>query len=190
MAPAEPTLSTYSSALVTHMSTQRYFFALVLLIVACGVARSWWATALDGFTIDEAYQDCRGRLVSAFSMIFASTGTSAARQTHVHRWRGDAAVRPAHLAPPPHLEGKAQERDYTETAVYLNSNAQIIQQRARVAMIAFHSVLTVDFAGMLLRRLFNLAIALVTLGILLLDPTVGAHMPVVMTGICRSPSSA
>ena len=183
MAPAEPTdlqtLSTYSSALVTHMSTQRYFFALVLLIVACGVARSWWATALDGFTIDEAYHIAAGASYLRFHDFRINP-----EHPPLVKFIAGAAMPPSvlHLAPPPHLEGKAQERDYTETAVYLNSNAQIIQQRARVAMIAFHSVLIVIFA-LLLRRLFNQAIALVTLGILLLDPTVGAHMPVVMTDL-------
>jgi hypothetical protein len=49
-------------------------------------------------------------------------------------------------------------------------------------MCAFHSILFVILA-LLLRRLFNPAIALVTLSILLLDPSIAAHIPVVMTDL-------
>src|SRR5271163_4854791 len=119
---------------------QRYFLVFVLLIVACGVARSWWATALDGFTIDEAYHIAAG----ASYLRFHDFRVNPEHPPLVKFIAG--AAMPAsilHLASPPHFDGKEQERHYAETAVYIDSNAQVIQHRARITMLAFHSVLFV-----------------------------------------------
>jgi tetratricopeptide (TPR) repeat protein len=160
-------------------ATQGYFIPLVLFLVACGVSRSMWATDLDGFTFDEAYHIAAG----ASYLRFHDFRVNPEHPPLVKLIAG-ATVPPSilHLSPPPHLEGKDQERAYAETAVYINSNPQVIQRRARLTMYAFHSILFVILA-LLLRRLFNPTIALLTLGILLLDPTVAAHMPVVMTDL-------
>jgi tetratricopeptide (TPR) repeat protein len=160
-------------------ATQRYFIVLVLFIVACGVCRSMWATALDGFTFDEAYHVAAG----ASYLRFHDFRVNPEHPPLVKLIAGaTAAPSILHLSPPPHLEGKDQEREYAETAVYIDSNPQVIQRRARLTMYTFHSILLVILA-VLLRRLFNSAITLLTLGILLLDPTVAAHMPVVMTDL-------
>src|SRR5271170_3596949 len=170
---------TSSAAFSAAGAAQRYFLAFVLLIVACGVARSWWATALDGFTLDEAYHIAAG----ASYLRFHDFRVNPEHPPLVKLIAGSAAPPSIlHLSPPPHLEGKDQEREYAENAVYINSNVQQIQRRARIAMYAFHSILLVILA-LLLGRLFSPAIALVTLGILLLDPTIAAHMPVVMTDL-------
>src|SRR5277367_2014163 len=179
MADAPTASRTSSAAFSAAGAAQRYFFVFVLLIVACGVARSWWATALDGFTIDEAYHIAAGASYLRFHDFRVNP-----EHPPVVKLIAGAANPPSvlHLSPPPHLDGKAQEREYAETAVYINSNAQQIQHRARIAMYAFHSILFVILA-VLLRRLFNPIMALATLCILLLDPTVAAHMPVVMTDL-------
>jgi Dolichyl-phosphate-mannose-protein mannosyltransferase len=160
-------------------ATQRYFIVLVLFVVACGVSRSMWATALDGFTFDEAYHIAAG----ASYLRFHDFRVNPEHPPLVKLIAGSTAPPSIlHLSPPPHLEGKDQEREYAETAVYIDSNPQLIQRRARLTMYAFHSILFVVLA-LLLRRLFDPPIALLTLGILLLDPTVAAHMPVVMTDL-------
>ncbi len=161
------------------MVTQRYFFALMLLIIVCGVARSWWATALDGFTIDEAYHIAAGANYFRFHDFRVNP-----EHPPLVKLIAGATASPSflHLAPPPHLEEKEQEREYTETAIYINSDARVIQRRARITMFAFHSLLFAILA-LLLHRLFNPAVALASLGVLLLDPTVAAHMPVVMTDL-------
>jgi hypothetical protein len=177
---AEPTsLPTLPPVRSTGAITQRYFIALALFIVACGVSRSMWATALDGFTFDEAYHIAAG----ASYLRFHDFRVNPEHPPLVKLIAGSTAPPSIlHLSPPPHLEGKDQEREYAETAVYINSNPQLIQRRARLTMYAFHSILLLILA-LLLRRLFNPLIALLTLGILLLDPTVAAHMPVVMTDL-------
>jgi Dolichyl-phosphate-mannose-protein mannosyltransferase len=177
MSFAEPT--SLPTPPVGSTVTQRYFLFWVLLILSCGVLRSVWATALDGFTFDEAYHIAAG----ASYLRFHDFRVNPEHPPLVKLIAGSAAPPSIlHLSPPPHLEGKDQEREYAETAVYINSNVQQIQRRARIAMCAFHSSLFVILA-LFLRRLFNPAIALVTLGILLLDPTIAAHLPVVMTDL-------
>jgi hypothetical protein len=180
MSLVEPISSpTLPRARSTGASMQGYFIALVLFIIGCGVSRSMWATALDGFTFDEAYHIAAG----ASYLRFHDFRVNPEHPPLVKLVAGSAATPSIlHLSPPPHLEGKDQEREYAETAVYINSNAQWIQRRARLTMYAFHSILFVILA-LFLRRLFNPAISLLTLGILLLDPTVAAHMPVVMTDL-------
>lgn len=180
MSLAEPTSSpTLPPGRSTGTVTQRYFIVLVLLIIACGVSRSLWATALDGFTFDEAYHIAAG----ASYLRFHDFRVNPEHPPLVKLIAGSAAPPSIlHLSPPPHLEGKDQEREYAETAVYINSNAKQIQRRARIAMCTFHSILFLILA-LLLRRLLSPAIALGTLGILLLDPTVAAHVPVVMTDL-------
>jgi tetratricopeptide (TPR) repeat protein len=175
-----PTATRNSSAASSAAgAVQRYFFVFVVLIICCGVLRSWWATALDGFTFDEAYHIAAG----ASYLRFHDFRVNPEHPPLVKLIAGATAT-PAilHLSFPPHFEGKDQEREYAETAVYIGSNAQAVQHRARITMYAFHGILFVILA-LLLRRLFNPAIAVAALGILLLDPTVAAHMPVVMTDL-------
>lgn len=170
---------TSSTAFSAAGAAQRYFFVFVLLIIGCGVVRSWWATALDGFTLDEAYHIAAG----ASYLRFHDFRINPEHPPFVKLIAGAVATPSIlHLSPAPYLEGKEQEREYAETAVYLNSDAQVIQRRVRIAMLTFHSILCLILV-VLLRRLFSPAIALATLGILLIDPTVAAHMPVVMTDL-------
>jgi len=163
----------------TAAAIQRYFLPLVLLITACGVARSSWATALDGFTIDEAYHIAAG----ATYLRLHDFRINPEHPPLVKLVAGVSA--PAsilHLSALPQFDGKEQERRYAENAVYTDSDPQVIQHRARIAMFIFNSALLVILA-VVLRRLFHPVIALVALGVLLLDPTVAAHLPVVMTDL-------
>src|SRR5277367_867504 len=144
MADAPTASRTSSAAFSAAGAAQRYFFVFVLLIVACGVARSWWATALDGFTVDEAYHIAAG----ANYVRFHDFRVNPEHPPLVKLIAGvTASPSILHLSPPPHLEGKAQEREYAETAVYINSNARLIQRRARITMLAFHSLLFGVFAA-------------------------------------------
>jgi hypothetical protein len=142
--PTPTSLPTHSSARSTRTVTQRYFLVLVFFIIGCGVTRSWWATALDGFTVDEAYHIAAG----ANYVRFHDFRVNPEHPPLVKLIAGvTASPSILHLSPPPHLEGKAQEREYAETAVYINSNARLIQRRARITMLAFHSLLFGVFAA-------------------------------------------
>jgi tetratricopeptide (TPR) repeat protein len=161
--------------------TPRFWPGLATLLLLA-VGHTLWATSLDSFTIDEPYHIAAG--------------------ASYLRW-GDFRINPEHpplvklvvaLAEPPSvlhlapltiLNDKRQERVYTQTAVFKDSDSVPIHRRARYALIAFNTFLLVVLT-LLLRRVFNAPIALATLLLLALDPTVSAHMPVVMTDLPMS----
>jgi hypothetical protein len=84
---------------------------------------------------------------------------------------------------------KPDERDFTEQDVYLNNDFEFVQRRARIAMFALNGLLLAAL-GFALRRAFGPDAALGTLAFLVIDPTVAAHMPVVMTDLPVSLLSA
>ena len=152
------------------------FAALVLLIVGSAVLRSAIATRLDDFTLDEAYH-----IVAGISYV----------------QRGDFRINPEH---PPLVKlwvgsvvsvfnDKDDERSFVNDAVYLRNDPEALQHRARVAMFALNSVLLALFA-FALRRVVGPWVALGTLAFLAIDPTVAAHLPVVMTDLPISLLSA
>lgn len=151
--------------------------AACLLLLA--VVHTLWSTHRDSFTIDEAYHI-----------------TAGATYLRWHDYRINpehpplvklvaALAEPAsvlHLQPFTPLHDKTQERIYTQTAVFTLSDFHQVQRHARFAMITFHTLL-LAMLTLLLRRVFAPAIALGTLLLLALDPTISAHMPVVMTDL-------
>lgn len=151
---------------------------LVLLLVALCVLHSGIGTRLDSFTVDEPWHIVAG-------VVYERTGDFRLNPEHpplVKRVVGRAMpsnfVAPA-LVP---LSEKEQERTFVQEALFLHNDADAVQQRARVAMWFFHGVLL--FAcGLLLWRTLGIAWTIGVLLFLAIDPTVGAHLPVVMTDL-------
>lgn len=157
--------------------TRFYPIAACLLLLA--VFHTLWSTRLDSFTIDEPYHI-----------------TAGATYLRWHDYRINpehpplvklvaALAEPAsvlHLQPFTPLHDKTQERIYTQTAVFTRSDFHQVQRHARFAMILFHTLLLAVLT-LLLRRVFSPTIAIGTLLFLALDPTICAHMPVVMTDL-------
>lgn len=157
--------------------TRFYPIAACLLLLA--VVHTLWSTHLDSFTIDEPYHI-----------------TAGATYLRWHDYRINpehppliklvsALAEPAsvlHLQPFTPLHDKTQERIYTQTAVFTLSDFHQVQRHARFAMIVFHTLLLAVLV-LLVRRVFLPAVALGTLLLLALDPTISAHMPVVMTDL-------
>lgn len=149
--------------------------ALVLL-AALAVLRSWYGTRLDSFTIDEPWH--------------IVAGTSYVRGSGMHlnpehpplakRWVGAWMPADFRLRPEPALEEKSQEREWVEQTMFLDNDFARVQQRARLAMWALNGALLLAI-GVLLRRAAGFAWAAGTLALLALEPTIGAHLPVVMT---------
>ena len=71
---------------------------------------------------------------------------------------------------------------FVETDVYLNNDPDVMQSRSRTAMFALNGLLLFLFA-MAARRVFGDIIALAATAFLVIDPTVAAHLPVVMTDL-------
>ncbi len=148
-------------------------------MLALALVHSLWATSLDGFTIDEPYHIAAGAS-------YLRWGDFRLNPEHppLVKLIAGLSVPPSvlHLGPLQSLSEKWEERQYTQKAVFLDSDSNQIHRRARTALLAFNTLL-LAVLGWLLWRTFGTGIALAALLLLALDPTVSAHMPVVMTDL-------
>jgi tetratricopeptide (TPR) repeat protein len=155
------------------------FLGLVLLLVVLGIVRSTIATRLDGFTLDEAYHIAAG-------VSYVKYGDFRINPEHpplVKLWVGSIiAATGFQLEPLRQFSDKPDERAFTQSAVFLKNNPDSVQRRARVAMFVLNALLLISLA-LALERVFNAAVALGALLFLIIDPTVAAHWPVVMTDL-------
>jgi len=156
-----------------------FFWSGLLLLLAFALGHSLWATSLDGFTIDEPYHIAAGAS-------YLRWGDYRLNPEHppLVKLIAGLSVPPSvlHLGPLQLLREKGQERQYTQKAVFLDSDSNRIHGRVRVALLAFNTLL-LAILGWLLWRVFGAGIALAALLLLALDSTVTAHMPVVMTDL-------
>jgi Dolichyl-phosphate-mannose-protein mannosyltransferase len=155
------------------------FSGLLFLLVAGTIIRSATATRLDGFTIDEAYHVAAG-------VFYVRLGDFRINPEHpplVKLWVGNfvsrTGFRASALRP---FSDKHDERTFAEEDVYLHNDPDSVQRRARAAMWALNGLLLVAL-GSAARRAFGPGVALGTILFLAIDPTVAAHLPVVMTDL-------
>ena len=155
------------------------FFLILIGLIGFAVLRSNIATRLDSFTIDEAYHIGAGAA-------YVQTGDFRLNPEHpplVKLWVGAfVSSFDYQLSPYRALQDKADERKFVEEDVYLNNDPDVIQSRSRTAMFALNSLLLFLFA-VAARRVFGDIIALAATAFLVIDPTVAAHLPVVMTDL-------
>lgn len=166
--------------------TQRIFVALMLGLIGAAIVRSAIATRLDGFTYDEPYHLAAG-------VAYVRAGDFCINPEHpplVKLWVGGVisatGFRSSSIRT---FADKLDERHFTEQDVYLNNDFDSVQRRARVAMWILNGLLMVGLA-FAVRRTFGSAVALGVLLFLAIDPTVAAHMPLVMTDLPVSLLSA
>jgi hypothetical protein len=155
------------------------FFLVLFALIGCAVLRSSIATRLDSFTIDEGYHIGAG-------VAYFRTGDFRLNPEHpplVKLWTGAFVSSLGYrLSPYRTLEDKSDERSFVENDVYLNNDPELIQKRSRIAMFALNSLLLFTFA-LAARRAFGDIVALAATTFLVIDPTVAAHFPVVMTDL-------
>lgn len=155
------------------------FVALALLIVLLGLLRSSWSTAKDSFTIDEAWHVVAG-------VSYQRYGDFRLNPEHpplVKRWVGAWLSQDDLKLPPlPVLHDKQSERGFIGQVAYENNDSDRVQARVRLAMLTFHGLILLGLAWAI-RRVLGPGIALVALSVLLIDPTVAAHLPVAMTDL-------
>lgn len=159
-------------------STRIAGVVLVVLLSLLAVWRSAIGTAQDGFSIDEAWH--------------IVAGTSYARGEGYHlnpehpplvkRWVGAWMPDSFKLRPPKPLKEKEEERRWVQETMYQDNVPAAAQAVSRPAMWTLNGLL-LCVLGLLLSRAFGLAWAAGTLAFLALEPTVAAHMPVVMTDL-------
>jgi hypothetical protein len=164
----------------------RLFIFLLLLLVGGAIVRSAIATGLDGFTVDEAYHIAAG----VSYVRYADFRINPEHPPLVKLWVGSfISATGFHLKSIRPFADKADERDFAEEDVYFNNDFNSVQRRARIAMWTLSGLLLLALA-FAVRRAFGPGVALGTLLFLAIDPTVAAHLPVVMTDLPVSLLSA
>ena len=152
--------------------------ALLLALALLAVMRSSAGTRLDAFTIDEPWHIVAGST-------YAREGDFGLNPEHpplVKLWVGAAMPDEFRVPPRPALSEKTQERTWVEKTMFFDNDPAAAQLHARRAMWGFHASLLLAL-GLLLWRAFGLPWAAGSLAFLAIDPTVGAHLPVVMTDL-------
>jgi hypothetical protein len=157
----------------------RSFLVLAVALIVLGVFRSAWATRLDGFTIDEPWHITAG-------VAYLRTGEYYLNPEHPPLVKLVAALdAPANvfrLAEPGNLLDKDTERNFVQATMYQRNDADLVQARVRRVIYLFNGLLLLFFAWTVF-RVAGQAVALGTLIFLLIDPTIAAHWPVVMTDL-------
>jgi 4-amino-4-deoxy-L-arabinose transferase-like glycosyltransferase len=155
----------------------RSFLALLLLLVAGTIARSVLATRLDDFTLDEPYHIAAG-------VSYVQYGDFRLNPEHpplVKLWVGSLlSVTGFRVNALSQFHDKPDERRFTEENVFLQNDPDSVQRRSREAIWTLNGLLLMALA---LRRSFGPVVALGAMLFLAIDPTVAAHLPVVMTDL-------
>ncbi len=149
---------------------------LLVLLALLAVGRSALGTRLDSFTVDEPWHIVAGTA-------YVRGGDRHLNPEHpplVKLWVGAAMPDGFKLGKEPVLREKEQEREWVEQTMFQRNDAAGAQQRARLAMWGLGGGLLLVL-GLLLWRAAGIAWAAGTLAFLALEPTIGAHLPVVMT---------
>jgi tetratricopeptide (TPR) repeat protein len=155
------------------------FVCLALLLVGLATLRSSITTSLDGFTIDEAYHIAAGVSYTKYH----DFRINPEHPPLVKLWVGGIVQATGFRLDALHQSNeKEAERSYTERAVFRQNDPDSVQRRARVAMYVLNGLLLLALA-LALERTFNAGLSLGTLLFLAIDPTVAAHLPVVMTDL-------
>src|SRR5450631_121339 len=161
-------------------TTRRNAFVwLALLLVALAILRSAISTRLDGFTVDEAYHIAAG--VSYVK--YHDFRINPEHPPLVKLWVGIVMYATGfRLDSLRQFNDKPGERAFANLAVFRQNDPDFVQRRARVAMYGLNGLLLLALA-FALERVFDAGVSLGTLLFLAIDPTVAAHLPVVMTDL-------
>ncbi len=162
-----------------HSMRFSLFVWLVLLLVGLGILRSAVATRLDGFTIDEAYH-----IASGVSYVrYQDFRLNPEHPPLVKLWVGSVIAATGFRGDTlRQFTDKPDERQFTERLVFRKNDPDSVQRRARAAMFVLNGLLLISLA-FALERVFDARVALGALLFLVIDPTVAAHWPVVMTDL-------
>jgi len=158
---------------------RKAFVWLALLLIALAILRSAISTRLDGFTIDEAYHIAAG--VSYVK--YHDFRINPEHPPLVKLWVGIVMYATGfRLDSLRQFNDKPGERTFANLAVFRQNDPDFVQRRARVAMYGLNGLLLLALA-FALERVFSAGVSLGTLLFLAIDPTVAAHLPVVMTDL-------
>ena len=168
---------------MSGMRRNKIVSGLLLVLTLCGILRSAIATRLDSFDLDEAYHITAG-------VTYVRLGDYRLNPEHpplMKLWVG-AFLTPAIMKTPklrPMAE-KWDERHFTETVVFTENDPDVVQRRARIAMFVLNGIVMLSFALAVWRAFGSEIGPLMSVGalaFLVIDPTIAAHLPVVLTDL-------
>lgn len=163
----------------SHFRGHFVFFIVLIAIITAAIVRSSIATRLDSFTFDEAYHIGSGA-------VYVQTGDfrlNPEQPPLTKLWTGAYVTLLGYKHSPFRtFSDKEDERDFVEQDAYFANDPLLLQTRARAAMFALNGLLLFLFA-IAARRVFGDIVAIGATAFLAIDPTVAAHLPVVMTDL-------
>ena len=169
--------------IVCFMKRKTAFAAVLIALLLCGILRSAIATRLDSFDLDEAYHITAG-------VTYARLGDYRLNPEHpplVKLWVGVFLTPDVFKTPQFRpLVDKWEERHFTEDVVFTQNDPDVVQRRARIAMFLLNGVLALAFGLAVWRAFGNELGPLMATGaltFLMIDPTIAAHLPVVLTDL-------
>jgi len=155
-------------------------------LIAAAIVRSSIATSLDSFTFDEAYHIGAGAT-------YIQTGDfrlNPEQPPLTKLWVGAYVTALGYqISPFRSYADKSDERNFVEEDAYFRNDLEVLQFRARTAMFALNALLMLFFA-IAAWRAFGPIVSMAATAFLAIDPTVAAHMPVVMTDLPVALTSA
>jgi hypothetical protein len=155
------------------------FLAVIIALIAAAIVRSSITTSLDSFTFDEAYHIGAGAA-------YVKTGDfrlNPEQPPLTKLWVGAyVSLFGYQQSPYRTFSDKSDEREFVEQDAYFNNDSFVLQSRARAAMFALNGLLMLFFS-LAAWRVFGPIVAVGLTLFLAIDPTVAAHMPVVMTDL-------
>jgi len=156
------------------------FFSIAIGLVACAVVRSAIATRLNDFD-----QDTPWHIAAGVSYVrLRDFRVNPEHPPLVKLWVGASfAGSQFKLAALRRFEDKGDEREFTADQIFLNNDPDWVQRRARLSMFALNALLLLGFAWAVRRTFNDDLLPLCVLAFLVIDPTVSAHMPVVLTDL-------
>jgi len=164
---------------ISYYSRKPIVLAAIIGIIICALIRAAVTTRLDSFTIDEPYHITAG-------VSYARLRDYRLNPEHpplVKAWVAAFLPRSSFELPALRsLTDKIDERHFAANAVYLQNDPDLVQRRVRVAMFLLNSLLMLALS-LSVWRVFNGALAVGTAAFLAIDPSVAAHLPIVMTDL-------
>ena len=155
------------------------FAAAIVFLIAAAIIRSSITTSLDSFTFDEAYHIGAG----ATYVQTRDFRLNPEQPPLTKLWVGAyVSLFGYQVSPFRSYSDKSDERDFVEEDAYFRNDPDVLQTRARTAMFALNGLLILFFA-FAAWRVFGPVVALAATTFLAIDPTVAAHLPVVMTDL-------
>lgn len=155
------------------------FFAAIVALIVAAIVRSAISTSLDSFTFDEAYHIGAG----ATYVKTRDFRLNPEQPPLTKLWVGAyVAAHGYEISPFRSYADKSDEREFVETDAYFQNDPVILQHRARTAMFALNGLLLLFFA-IAAWRVLGPVVSVAATAFLAIDPTVAAHLPVVMTDL-------